>query len=86
MANSEPYDPAADEATPEEMRADPVYFWQDLTDDARDRLHAAFHAAREARNNEDHAAAYQALCDLIAAASEIKKFYEDHLLAGQRPQ
>jgi hypothetical protein len=76
------YDPALDEATPEEMRADPAMYWQELTDEAEDRLRDAFHAAREARNRDDHTAVVHALGDLIAAATEIKKFYEDHLLAA----
>lgn len=86
MANSEPYDPAADEATMEEMLADPVFFWRELTGDAKDRLWDACDNERLAWQTEDHAARVRALGDLIAAATEIKKFFEDHLLAGQRLQ
>ena len=80
-----PHDPTLDEGTLDEMRADPATYWDDLTYEADDRLKHAYHNARQARNNEDHAGTAHALGELIAAATELKEFYENHLL-GQRPQ
>ena len=65
------YDPA-DELTIEEMQADPVAYWQDLTWDADERLHDAHRKYQIACMKRDRAAVVQALDELIAAATEIK--------------
>jgi hypothetical protein len=80
-----PGDRMAHELTIEEMQADPATYWDELTHDAFTRLNDSFHKARLAgRVDEDHAAAAYALGDLIAAATELKTFYETHLLTPGR--
>jgi hypothetical protein len=82
------YDPIV-EATIEEMQADPATYWDELTDDAFTRLIGAYNKARLARYGEVgalpvHAVTANALGELIAAATELKTFYETHLLPPGR--
>lgn len=81
-AETAPYDPGP-EVTLEELLTDPEYFWDDLTHEPRARIMETSRKVLGLRRYEERAECVNALGDLIAAATEMKKFYEDHLLAGR---